>query len=82
MDNPTQEQMDYWRNASRDVGLSLAYQAGRASMLKELRAGEVELPRSNRYAVHGQSYTKDQLLDYGDRRAAAERSDAHIFARL
>lgn len=64
--------------AFRDRGALGAgdYQAGRESMLAELRAGGVELPKArNQVAVDRRGelarYSPDQLIDYDDRCAAA-----------
>lgn len=55
---------------------TLAYQAGLEAALEELRGGGVELPEplyTSSHRSYGESYSHAQLLDYGDRRAAAER---------
>lgn len=48
--------------------------ATREPLLAELRAGGVELPEplyTKKHRCHAEAFSKDQLLDYGDRRAAA-----------
>lgn len=51
------------------------FQAGRASMLEELRSGGVEIPMLMQGAAFGCDAVcyADEVLHYGDRRAAAER---------
>lgn len=81
---PTAEQVDTWyaisARATELKGASdhahafaaLAYQAGHAAALAELRAGGVKVPKPNYYIGDGFPYfSEERLEDYGDRRAAA-----------
>jgi hypothetical protein len=86
MDKPTPEQISGWLSAALNERtglddpesvarlLTLAYQAGAADAIAKLR-GDVELPEGEYVDVNGDqrsnAFTKEQMLDYGDRRAAA-----------
>jgi hypothetical protein len=67
-DNPT------WRESGACELAWQAWQAGHAAALAELLAGGVELPEplyTNSYRCYGDAYSSVQILNYGDRRAAA-----------